>query len=179
MKTPKDNKKLNVENKLEKIGVKKVKYYYHTTPLVNNVFTCCLFLDESESIISRGVAICSTIDSFNKIKGRGKSFSFALQAAEEKTNSSPINYYLDRWKQKTVTRTFRLENEKDFQIFDKTILPNLSGYSFASMKKVTIGKRTKMIYKIPRDYTLLKTFEMFKYKAMYKPEPIEEEKFLF
>lgn len=170
MKAPKNIKNLSAKiDKLIIIGVKKIKYYYYKTPFVNNVFTCCLFLDENKSIISRGIAICSVLDTFNKRKGRGKSFSMALRAAIEKKNFAPIIISPDRWRQKTVTRKATVKNEKELEIY----------YNFTSKLIVNKNKGIKIIYKISRDYALLETNKIFKHRAMYKPDPVPEENFIF
>lgn len=176
MKIRENSKKKNIDFKLNELGVKNVKYYYYKTPIANNIYTGCLFIDQENQIISRGITICSILDTFNKKKGRRKSFSNALKAAIEKKNSLPIVIYPERWKQKLANRTFHIKYDNDIEIFNKKILPILKFYNCEFLtQSITMGDKTKMFYKIPRDYSLRETIRIIRYKAEFHPAPIKEE----
>ncbi len=173
MKKVKKDQKLNFEQYLKKIRVKRIKYYYYKTELVNNVCTVCLFLDENNEVMSRGVSICSVLDTFNKKKGRSKSLSRALKAIEEKKDSLKIEIMNShRWKQKNISRKFNIKNKNDFKYFEKQIIPLIDTFY---IKKIQNGKKLKMFFKIPRNYSIRETHKLFNFKASYKSELTADE----
>ena len=163
-------KRLAVEDQLKDLGISRVKYYYHKTPLVNNVFTACLLIKNKE-IVARGISICSMLDVFSKVHGRGKSLSMALKAANSLETSEEIVYEPDRWDSKFVIRNFRIKDKVDSRIFEETLKPFIYGEIKTIRSKNKNGPaKVKILYHIPRDYTLVETLKIFSYKSIFQPE---------
>jgi len=175
-----------VEERLDDLQVS-VKYYRHTSPVTQNIFTACVFFNIDKTMIARGVAICSVLDSFSKATGRGIALSRALKAAEYKVSSEPINNQPYRWKTLFVGRSMRMRNDQDLDFFNGEVLPILSGLKADDknwIKTLTEedskgNKKVKILYKIPRDYPLKETVKVFKFKSEFMPDPTDTEKRLF
>jgi len=174
------------EERLEDLQVH-IKYYRHTSIVTRNIFTACVFFDINKTMIARGVAICSVLDSFSKATGRGIALSRALKAAESKMSSEPINDQPYRWATLFVGRSIKIKNDQDFDFFNSKVLPILSDLKIDSKDciKTLIGedsngnKKVKILYKIPRDYPLKETIKVFKYKSEFMPDSTDTEKQLF
>jgi len=54
------------------------------------VITICYLKDESTGKIARGISVCSPLDPFNYIKGRGKAYGRALKAMKTQSTTDPI-----------------------------------------------------------------------------------------
>jgi len=162
-------------------GVEKIKFYFHTTSIVNNIFTACLMFDSSNNLISRGVSICSPIDVFKKLSGRGKAFGRAVQALKLKANSESIDGWIERWDGQFVIKSIKVKNEIEENIISSNISEELASfygslYNFIKKENINSKKCSKKItFKIPRNYAIWETRKFFKYKSEYKPEPAVNE----
>ena len=52
--------------------------------------TICYLKDDTTGKIARGISICSPLDPFNYIKGRGKAYGRALRAMKSQADTEPI-----------------------------------------------------------------------------------------
>jgi len=143
--------------------VHRVKYYYHKDSIVGNIFTACLLIGEDKEILSRGIAICSLLDSFSKKEGRRKSYSRAMKAYWSESDSGIINeVYL---KSKFINRKFKTQEDR---IIENSHLVSVSQQSAENLKFVNVS--------ISRNYPIYKTSQFFKFKSEYAPIPTELEK---
>jgi hypothetical protein len=188
-----EKKKIKQElhaERLKKLGVEKVKTYFHNLPVIGNVFTACLFLDKNNDILSRGVSICSPLDTFKRAEGRSRAYKRAMRALHTKIDSFPINAYMLRFGCEDLKREFKLRTEEDERvIFDKVVpILNMVKGEYCDVTINTTHRKKKTengghkivehraaIYDLPRDITLYLTSEKFKCKACYKPEPTKDE----
>jgi len=175
-----------IKQKLGELGVSRIKFYYHKSPICHNVFTACLFLNDQNVLLSRGIAICSVLDTFSKIAGRGRAFGRAFTALKDASNSGLINH-LSRWQNESVKRSLQIKRKEDENFFFDEVAPILEqlneeiGITPAEvdiyLEELKDGKaRKKIIYRIPRNYPVQETSKMFKYKSEYRPELTKTEK---
>jgi len=148
--------------------VKKAKFFYYKTPLFNNVFTVCTFFGNDNEILSRGISICSLLDSFEKKEGRRRSYSRAMKALYSEENNFPING--DPLYNGTVTRQYKTKNKDDVIHFEEVLFPSYQQH-IDSYKHIIndLGKVRKIIYKIDKNYPIIETSKFFNYKSEYKP----------
>jgi len=170
-----------LDSKLEKEGVKEIRYYYKNIPIIGNIYTCCVFLSEDKKILARGLAICSVGDSHTKKIGRKLSKTRATSAIYKKSDSLEINksiIYLERFSDKrhieTMNKVFKIKNKKQQEELVQEILD--LGFEheivdFNPFKKLTVL--------IPISYPMDLTCEEFKFKSQYMPQPTMEEKKMF
>ena len=165
--------KQSVEEVFNNNNITTVKFYYHKTPLANNIFTVCLLANETQ-IMARGISICSLKDTYNKTKGRNKAFGRALHA---------VIHHKNDWKIKSESRedefmikTFKCRTEEQKDNFTNnisqellTVNPNLP---------ITIQEHKKYIeysFQLSLNYPMILTHKLFKYKSSYKPNPVTKE----
>jgi hypothetical protein len=148
--------------------VKKVKFYYYKTPIVNNIFTVCTFFGNNKEILSRGIAICSLLDNFEKSKGRKISYSRAMKALYNEADLFPI-YTESNW-HKSITRKLKLKTDKDRENFECVIIPILKKYAI-KYKKFTNDKEKvdKIVYWFNKDYPMIIANKFFNFKSEFKP----------
>jgi hypothetical protein len=150
---------------LKKNGVDKVVFYFKESPLTDNVFTTCLFINKKANRIeARGVSICSLLDEFSKTKGKQKASGRALKALLRKQNFFKINKVgrLDERVKKEVL----IKSDED----NKKILNELS--TLDAYEKVVVRKSfKKYTFEIPANYPMSVANKNFKYKAEFRPEP--------
>jgi len=175
-----------IKEKLGELGVDRIKFYYHKSPICHNIFTACLFFNDQNVLLSRGLAICSVLDSFSKITGRGIAFGRAFTALKDASNSGLINHLL-RWKDKSVKRSLQIKRKEDEDFFFSEVAPiliqlnNEIGITPAEvdtrLEELKDGNvRKKITYRIPRNYPVQETSKMFKFKSEYRPEMTQTEK---
>ena len=91
-------------DKLDELNVTPYFYYDRSRPLVA---TICLLLN-GQTFISRGVALCSWKDEFNKYTGRTKACGRAIKALIRKDNSMEVlTMYLDREERKVYKSRYQ------------------------------------------------------------------------
>ena len=156
-------------------GVTNVKFYYRKTIFTPNAFTACLFLDNSNRIIARGISICSLLDIFEKKKGKIISFGRAFSAIVNEKSSREIYFdaYYRYWDEYiTITQTFKLAEdlEKFKTIFIKDCI-DIPGFFDGNI--ITNGLVLR--YDLPYSWNVYYTSRFFKYKSEYKPTPEEYE----
>jgi hypothetical protein len=83
-----------MKNRLEDFyfsGVKELYYYVRTHTEHGNLprATVCLLVQDGK-VLARGISICSVLDQFVKVKGRGLAKSRALKALAQKTGGGEI-----------------------------------------------------------------------------------------
>jgi len=177
------------KKELQKFGVEEIKVYFHAIPILGNVYTACLFLDKDRNIISRGISICSPLDTFKKSEGRNRSYKRAMRALHAKKNNLPINAYMQRWDDRYINRTYKAKTFEDETLFFDRVQPilhmagvddKISINSF--FRKITLPGGTRknveqkrIMYKLPKDIMLYLTSEVFDYKSHYKPEATKDE----
>ncbi len=175
-----------IGQKLDELGVVKIKFYRHKSPICHNIFTACLFLDDQNILLSRGIAICSVLDPFSKITGRGIAFGRAFTALKNASNSELINH-LSRWKDESVKRSLQIKRKEDADFFYDKVVPVLKqlndeiGITPAEVNTYLEERgdgsiRKTITYRIPRNYPVQETSKMFKYKSAYRPDLTETER---
>lgn len=176
-----------VQERMDELKISMIKYYRHKSSVTQNIFTACLLFSDNKTLISRGVAICSVLDSFSKATGRGIALSRALKAAESEGSSEPINNYPYRWKTLFVGRSMRIKTKEDKDYFNHKVLPILTeiqdidkgGIKTQSEEDSNGNIKVRILYRIPRDYPLEETAKIFDYKSEFMPGPTDLEKELF
>jgi len=145
--------------------IQAVKYYYHKDSFIGNIFSACLLIGEDQEILSRGVTICSLLDTFSKKIGRKKSYARAMKAYWSKRDSEMINE--DYLKSEYVTRKFKLKE-------GETIKPSnhLSILIYQALDKL----KSVNVYKISKNYPIHETNKFFKFKSEFRPIPTKIEK---
>jgi len=163
----------NIEQILNQNGVDKVAFYYKGTPLLNNAFTTCLFINSGKGRIeARGVSICSIKDVFCKKKGKTKAFGRAMRALVRKDNDGKINPVGRDWE--SVKRAYRCKSEDEKLEFMHTKIPELTKISpdlQVSMSDETGKYISKFIFDLPLSYPIRIANMNFKYKSQYRPNP--------
>lgn len=161
-------------------NINKVKFYYYKTPLVNNIFTACVFINTNKKqIIARGISICSLRDAHVKSKGRSRSFGRALKATIHKKNYDKI-----KSKARTdefITRSIKVKTKKNKEDFKSTIIPELLKINPEMPINISnINNYSIYSFKLPISYPIQETNKSFKYKTCYKPNPVnQKENLLF
>lgn len=158
-----------VKQLLEKHGVDKIFIYTKRTPLLQNVYTTCLFINtKTKQIEARGVAICSVGDVYIKGKGKSKAFGRAMKALLNKDNNYKIktknrNSFL-------VRKEMKVKSPQDRINFRDNILPELK--NIAKYIKVEDHGKGKLVrFDIPSTYPIQLANKDFKYKSQFRPKP--------
>lgn len=162
---------------LEVNGVDKVAFYGSRSPVVNNIFTACVFINTRLGRIeSRGVAICSLKDSFSKKKGKQKAFGRALKALVHKTNDLKIRAAARD--DELVRRRLKIKTFEDELTFRELVTEELRQVD-PTMRIQTIqnpgDKYKKYYFNLPLSYPVRLTNSLFKYKSQYLPEAVGSE----
>lgn len=153
----------------------KDRYYYKNDPIIGNIFTTCVLLS-GDKIISRGIAICSLLDSHNKKIARDISRNRALTALSKKENSMPINSDIESHKDyyTGVEKSFKITNKK----LKDTLLEHLD--KLHCKYKISESEGVERLHvRIPYLYPILLTSEIFGYKSEYEPKATDDEKKMF
>ena len=142
---------------LESNEVDKIAFYTVDSPLVNNLFTTCVFINTRLGRIeARGVAICSLLDSYSKKKGRQKAFGRAVAALLHQRNLMKIKSgaRLDEF----ISRKTKLKNDVEQIEFANILSDELAyaGVHDASAKFIRNpgDKYTKCCYSLPLSYPI-------------------------
>lgn len=171
----------NIEKLFNENGVDKVAFYYKSTPLVDNAYTTCILVNtEKGRIESRGIAICSMRDTFNKNKGKNKAFGRAIEAVVRKINSGKINPCGRDCE--GVRRQFKIKTEQDQTKFESAITELNTLHPELEVVIINDGSKnhTKYCLNIPASYPIRVANKDFKYKSQFRPNPAgsEESKLL-
>lgn len=157
--------------------ISRVRYYYHNSDVVGgNVFTACLFLDDHNNILARGVAIKSVSDQHSKEEGRRRAYKRAMKALCSGEDSCPINHSGGKrppiWRQqklKTVDQKVRfLEN-----VVKQIKLDDIPQTVF---NRIETKKGELVRYLVPYLFPVIETRKFFSHKSSCKPlkTPFEE-----
>jgi hypothetical protein len=163
------------EEELAGASVVDVKFYYRKTSFTPNAFTACLLLDNANRIVSRGIAICSLSDIFEKKRGKMIAFGRAFAAAINEKSSREIYFDLfDRYWDEYIlySKTFKTQAElEEFKrLFMKECI-NIPGLFSGHI----LENEFTLKYEIPYSWNVYFTSYFFKYKSEYKPTPEEYE----
>lgn len=155
---------------MELLEVSRVKYYYYKTSVVSNTFTACLLIGNDGKILSRGVSICSLLDTHNKKKARSISCGRAIAALKRMRSDEEI-YSDERFPDLYISRSLKIE--------DGT-LDYFMGYMSSYVSKFTHrynDGKGRILYYLPYNHNLVETRKFFKYKSEYVPDMtvLEEE----
>lgn len=159
------------EEALSSVGVTDVKFYYRKTVFTPNAFTACLLLDNTSRIVSRGIAICSLSDIFEKKKGKMIAFGRTFAAAiNEKTSREICFDAYDRyWDEYTIiSKTFKTKEE--LEEFKETFVREcitIPGFFDGNWTEDGLSLK----YELPYSWNVYYTACFFKYKSEYKPTP--------
>jgi len=160
-----------VLQKISNLGVSKIRYYPYSTPLVNNLFTICLLLDDNKKPLSRGISICSLLDTHRKKEGKNRSFGRAVKAILSQKNSEIILVRPDRWEDEYVVRSFKEKSKKDSDYFTNIVLPEIPSNAIMrsiDVKRGSVTFKKHMIY-LPRIHPIEVAVHFFSYKSEYQP----------
>lgn len=158
-----------IKQLLEKHGVDKVFIYTKKTPLLQNVYTTCLFINtKTKQIEARGVAICSVGDIYIKGKGKSKAFGRAMKALLNRDN----NYRIKTRNRNTflVRKEMKIKKAEDRINFRDNILPELKNIT-KNIKIEDHGKGKLIRFDIPSLYPIQLANKDFKYKSQFRPKP--------
>jgi len=178
-------------DELRALGVEYVRFYTYTTPVVNNIFTACILIDEDKNLLARGVSICSIYDSYKKKSGKNRAFGRAVSALRNEHCDLPISLIAtkirqgkkvttERWEDGKVQKTFKIKSRKELNYFRKEIVPILKdfgeGYRYHKLYTKDGKEVKKAHFSLPIIYPVMITSEFFDYKSEYEPKPIYIEK---
>lgn len=161
----------NLKKTLAEHGVDKVFFYTEKTPVLQNVYTTCLFINtEKKQIEARGVAICSVADVFQKSEGKHKAFGRAMQALLKKRNDSRIK--LRNRNQFFARKKLTIKSTEDRANFRYKILPELREIKEDIKMSVSDhGAGKQVIFYLPSNYPIKIANKNFKYKSQFRPKP--------
>jgi hypothetical protein len=165
----------NVGPELREKGVKEIKYYYKNLPIIGNIFTVCLLLDENRDILSRGVSICSVLDYHDKSLAREKSRKRAISALCKKETTMAI---ADGVSDKDIEkRLIRGEVKRVFKVTDqKKKQELLKAADELNLGYFPLDHCGKIRFYVPYFYPIDEARKYFSYKSEYNPTPTEQEK---
>ena len=164
----------NIARLLNDNGVDKVAFYYKSTPLVDNAYTTCVFVNKEKGRIeSRGVSICSLRDTFSKNKGKNKAFGRAMEAIARKVNSGKINSCGRDCEE--VRRQFKIKTDQDQINFEKAISELHDLNPDLEIVSIGNGNINKFCLNIPASYPIRVANKDFKYKSQFRPNPAGSE----
>jgi len=151
---------------LRDLGVAKIRFYRTGTYLVNNISTVCLFLNNIDMPLARGIAIRSILDPIDKRLGRAMSYGRAKKAFLEEKTTGEIRPNLIRTGPSVIIRrkkTFSSEEENKFRSEMK-----FYGWKFKEISSKN-GKWKIFQYYIPRNFMVSLCFDTFKFKSDCEP----------
>jgi len=161
----------NIQRVLDDNGVDKISYYYINSPLVNNAFTTCVFINSSKGRIeARGVSICSLADSFIREKGKQKAFGRAMRALTRKENSEKINAC--GRDDEFIKRSMKIKTQDDELRFRNDVAAELTRIDPLVQCSVSqCGSYKKYMYDVPLSYPIRLANSLYRYKSQYRPHP--------
>jgi hypothetical protein len=169
----------NIEHIFDQNGVDRVAFYYRSTPILNNAFTTCLFINsEKKRIEARGVSICSVKDVYCKKAGKNRAFGRAMKALVRKENDGRINP-LGR-DLETIRREIKCKTlEDDTQFHNKipeilSVDPNIDILVADGDGKCI----SKYAFQLPLSYPIKIANQTYRYKSQYRPNPAGQEEAL-
>lgn len=159
---------------LVKNGVDKISFYWEGTPIINNAFTACLFINsEKNRIEARGVSICSLRDTFNRKKGKSRAYGRAMKALTRKVNDYKINP-IGR-EDEFIRRSVKIKNkDSDKEFLDVTakelmkIDPNME-LTITEINGKNLIK--KYAFELPVNYPISIANQSLRFKSQYRPNP--------
>lgn len=158
---------------LEQNGVDKISFYWESTPIINNAFTACLFINsEKNRIEARGVSICSLRDTFSRKKGKSRAFGRAMKALTRKVNDYKINPA--GREEEFVQRTVKIRNEDSDKEFLDIKAKELMKIDPNMELLITEGGKTilkKYSFSLPINYPILIANQTLRFKSQYRPNP--------
>lgn len=161
-----------IQEALANNGVDKISFYYEKTPLINNAFTTCVFINTSKKRIeARGVSICSLLDIFSTSKGRNKAFGRAMKALVRKKNFGKINS--SSRDDEFIRRGFKVKSPKDEEYFNNVIITELVDIdsSMAVSTHHGLKNRKEYSFNLPLSYPIKIANKLYKYKSHFRPIP--------
>lgn len=163
---------------LKENGIDKIYFYNIKTPVLNNTMTVCI-LKRKDKIETRGVSICSLLDSFNITKGKHIALGRAIKSLKRKENFFKINGCGRN--DEHIKRQMKIKTELDDKNFKMTIAPELNSIKPAREIKIQIDVNAKFIKKyifdLPLSYPMQTANNFFRYKAQYRPDPATDAEF--
>lgn len=161
----------DIQRILQENGVDKISFYIINSPLINNAFTTCVFINSSnQRIEARGVSICSLLDTFSKSEGKNKAFGRAIKALVRKENNWKING--TGRSDEFVKRSMKIKSQVDEDRFRNEVLEELKRIDpvMPITVKATKGYK-KYLFDIPVSYPVGLANSLYKYKSHYRPIP--------
>ena len=163
----------DVLEKLESHGVKRLKFYYKKSRIIGNICTVCLLLEENNTILSRGIAICSLHDSHKKTTGKNIALGRAIKALINKSTSEAINSDRDSLMFNSQNINININTKSPYL----DIIKKEATEQFFRMKTINKNKDEKILQiEVPLDFPLYETQKLFKSKSEFMPIPTDEEK---
>jgi len=159
----------------KELGIYKVRFYTHRTPLVNNIYTVCILISEDKEVLSRGISVCSMIDVYNKKDGKNRAFGRAIAAMRHEKDMHPLSFDDCRWRGEAICKSFKIKTPDNENYFQTHIVPILSDeiceeYKIVDIKTKDGSPRKKVYFAIPRIYPIYETMKDFQFKAYFRPE---------
>ena len=164
----------NVEEILQENGVDKVSFYYKGTPLINNAFTTCIFINTDKGRIeARGVSICSVKDVYCRKEGKQRAFGRAIRALVRKNNDGRINP--EGRDLETIKKEYRcksFDEQEEFISYKVPELKNINPDMEVGISENENGKFvSKFMFDLPLSYPMRVANQMYRYKSQYRPNP--------
>lgn len=161
----------DIQKILQDNDIDKISFYFINSPVVNNAFTTCVFINSSKQRIeARGVSICSILDTFSKSEGKNKAFGRAIKALVRKENNWKING--SGRDNEFVTRGMKIKSQNDEDHFRNEILEELKRIDpTMSISVKTTNRYKKYSFDIPISYPVKLANFLYKYKSHYRPTP--------
>ncbi len=165
----------DIQKILQDNDVDKISFYFVNTPIVNNAFTTCVFINSSKQRIeARGVSICSLSDTFSKSEGKNKAFGRAIKALIRKENNWKING--SGRDDEFVKRGLKIKSNADETHFRGEIVEELKRIDPTMPVSVSPTRGYKKYsFDIPVSYPVRLANSLYKYKSHYRPIPVGDD----
>jgi hypothetical protein len=147
--------------------------FVHVKTVIAHAFTvCCLFDEETEVLVARGLAINSIKDCFSIDRSRTISFGRAKKACLLGSNLSPFRQLCEKDINRTVTRKYDFKCSDDAMEFTDKIENFLGGYPY-EIKTISSNKKWISIVRFPYYYPLLLAMAKgYHHKGVYLPRVV-------
>lgn len=164
------------------------KYYYKKSKILPHIYTVCLLINDENKVLSRGVTICSVLDSPNKKEARRKCRDRAVKALATKKNSDAINIWTRAEKYEFTFKDFKkddhshsIEEMNNLISEYEKIISDISDYLGFSPEDTTNWIQEFETYTrimIPVILPIAITSKDFSHKSEYLPNLTENEIFI-
>lgn len=158
------NDKENQRKLLDSKGVFKIKFREIRNPFLGTLIVICEFVDKFNTLLSRGVSVCSFRDTFERKFGRNKAFERARDAIISEKNDGKIREDIPEILSKRSL--VEVTEEKVANGYLDVLIPHIMRNEKVGPYKYRVNIRTFFPLSIAWNLGIT-------YKSEYKPEKLE------